>query len=254
MTQKPSVLVVDDESGILDTLRILLKNEGFEVTTAQGGKAGLEQIRGGTHDIILSDVRMPQVSGLDILQAAREQDSMTPVILMTAQASLQSAIAAVNSGAFYYIQKPFVNDELVAILRRACEFRAIRVENKQLKQEIRRRGDRGAVSRPIGKSKRFLDVLKLAEHVAPTGSTVLIQGESGTGKEVIARYIHNLSTRSEGPFMSINCGALPENLLESELFGHVKGSFTGAVRDKQGLFAAARGGSFFLDEVGEMPP
>ena len=254
MTQKPSVLVVDDESGILDTLRILLKNEGFEVTTAQGGKAGLEQIRGGTHDIILSDVRMPQVSGLDILQAAREQDSMTPVILMTAQASLQSAIAAVNSGAFYYIQKPFVNDELVAILRRACEFRAIRVENKQLKQEIRRRSDRGAVSRPIGKSKRFLDVLKLAEHVAPTGSTVLIQGESGTGKEVIARYIHNLSTRSEGPFMSINCGALPENLLESELFGHVKGSFTGAVRDKQGLFAAARGGSFFLDEVGEMPP
>ncbi len=253
MTQKPSVLVVDDESGILDTLRILLRNEGFEVTTAQGGKAGLEQIRAGVHDLILSDVRMPQVSGLDILTAAREQDPMTPVILMTAQASLQSAISAVNSGAFYYIQKPFSNDELVAILRRACEFRAVRVENKQLKQEIRRR-DRTAVNRPIGKSKRFMELLKLAEHVAPTESTVLIQGESGTGKEVVARYIHNLSTRADGPFMSINCGALPENLLESELFGHVKGSFTGAVRDKQGLFAAARGGSFFLDEVGEMPP
>jgi DNA-binding NtrC family response regulator len=253
MTQKPSVLVVDDESGILDTLRILLRNEGFEVTTAQGGKAGLEQIRTGAHDLILSDVRMPQVTGLDILNAAREQDPMTPVILMTAQASLQSAIQAVNSGAFYYIQKPFSNDELVAILRRACEFRQVRVENKQLKQEIRRR-DKTAVARPIGKSKRFLDVLKLAEHVAPTESTVLIQGESGTGKEVIARYIHNLSNRAEGPFLSINCGALPENLLESELFGHVKGSFTGAVRDKQGLFAAARGGSFFLDEVGEMPP
>ena len=253
MSQKPSVLVVDDESGILDTLRILLRNEGFEVTTAQGGKAGLEQIRAGIHDLILSDVRMPQVSGLDILNAAREQDPMTPVILMTAQASLQSAIQAVNSGAFYYIQKPFSNDELVAILRRACEFRQVRVENKQLKQEIRRR-DKAAVARPIGKSKRFLEVLKLAEHVAPTESTVLIQGESGTGKEVIARYIHNLSTRADGPFLSINCGALPENLLESELFGHVKGSFTGAVRDKQGLFAAARGGSFFLDEVGEMPP
>jgi DNA-binding NtrC family response regulator len=253
MSQKPSVLVVDDESGILDTLRILLRNEGFEVTTAQGGKAGLEQIRTGAHDLILSDVRMPQVTGLDILNAAREQDPMTPVILMTAQASLQSAIQAVNSGAFYYIQKPFSNDELVAILRRACEFRQVRVENKQLKQEIRRR-DKTAVTRPIGKSKRFLDVLKLAEHVAPTESTVLIQGESGTGKEVIARYIHNLSTRADGPFLSINCGALPENLLESELFGHVKGSFTGAVRDKQGLFAAARGGSFFLDEVGEMPP
>jgi DNA-binding NtrC family response regulator len=255
MSQKPSVLVVDDESGILDTLRILLRNEGFEVTTAQGGKAGLEQIRTGNHDIILSDVRMPQVSGLDILQAARDQDPMTPVILMTAQASLQTAIAAVNSGAFHYIQKPFSNDELVAILRRACEFRAVRVENKQLKQEIRRRERTGTtVTRPIGKSKRFLEVLKLAEHVAPTDSTVLIQGESGTGKEVVARHIHNLSTRSDGPFLSINCGALPENLLESELFGHVKGSFTGAVRDKQGLFAAARGGSFFLDEVGEMPP
>ncbi|HEU4681218.1 MAG TPA: sigma-54 dependent transcriptional regulator, partial [Gemmatimonadales bacterium] len=253
MSQKPSLLVVDDESGILDTLRILLRNEGFEVTTAQGGKAGLEQIRSGTHDLILSDVRMPQVSGLDILTAAREQDPMTPVILMTAQASLQSAISAVNSGAFYYIQKPFSNDELVAILRRACEYRAVKVENNQLKQEIRRRDKTTSISRPIGKSKRFLDVLKLAEHVAPTDSTVLIQGESGTGKEVIARYIHNLSIRNDGPFLSINCGALPENLLESELFGHVKGSFTGAVRDKQGLFAAARGGSFFLDEVGEMP-
>ncbi|MGH7701884.1 MAG: sigma-54-dependent transcriptional regulator, partial [Gemmatimonadales bacterium] len=252
-TQKPAVLVIDDESGILDTLRILLKKEGFDVTTAQGGKAGLDQIRTGTHDIVLSDVRMPQVTGLDILQAAREQDPMTPVILMTAQASLQTAIGAVNAGAFYYIQKPFANDELVAILRRASDYRAVRVENKQLRQEIRRR-DKTGVGRPIGKSKRFLELLRLAEQVAPTDSTVLIQGESGTGKEVIARYIHNISNRSEGPCLSINCGALPENLLESELFGHVKGSFTGAVRDKQGLFAAARGGSFFLDEVGEMPP
>ncbi len=253
MSTKPSVLVIDDESAILDTLRILLKKEGFDVTTAQGGKPGMEQIRSGTHDIVLSDVRMPQVTGLDILQAAREQDPMTPVILMTAQASLQTAIGAVNAGAFYYIQKPFSNDELVAILRRACDYRAVRVENKQLKQEIRRR-DRTGKGHPIGKAKRFLEVLKLAEQVAPTDSTVLIQGESGTGKEVIARYIHNMSNRAEGPCLSINCGALPENLLESELFGHVKGSFTGAVRDKQGLFAAARSGSFFLDEVGEMPP
>jgi DNA-binding NtrC family response regulator len=253
MTQQPSILIVDDESGILDTLRILLRKEGFEVSTAQGGKAGLEQIRSGSAEIVLTDVRMPQVTGLDILQAAKEQDPMTPVILMTAQASLQTAVAAVNAGAFYYIQKPFSNDELLAILRRACEYRQIRVENRQLKQDIRRK-DRSVVSRPIGKSRRFLDILKLAELVAPTDSTVLIQGESGTGKEVIARYIHNLSNRADGPFLSINCGALPENLLESELFGHVKGSFTGAVRDKQGLFAAARGGTFFLDEVGEMPP
>ena len=254
MTQQPSVLVVDDESSILDTLRILLRKEGYEVTTAQGGKAGMEQIRSGSHSIVLTDVRMPQVSGLDILRAAREQDPETPVILMTAQASLQTAVQAVNEGAFYYIQKPFSNDELLAILRRACEFRSIRVENKQLKQDIRRRADRPNVARPIGKSRRFSEVLKLAEVVAPTSSTVLIQGESGTGKEVVARYIHNLSPRAEGPFLSINCGALPETLLESELFGHVKGSFTGAVRDKQGLFAAARSGTFFMDEVGEMPP
>jgi DNA-binding NtrC family response regulator len=254
MSQQPSILIVDDESGILDTLRILLRKEGFEVATAQGGKAGLEQIRSGNHDIVLTDVRMPQVSGLDILQAAKDQDGMTPVILMTAQASLQTAVAAVNAGAFYYIQKPFSNDELLAILRRACEYRQVRVENRLLKQDIRRRGDGPAVFRPIGKSRRFTDTLRLAELVAPTDSTVLIQGESGTGKEVIARYLHNLSSRADGPFLSINCGALPENLLESELFGHVKGSFTGAVRDKQGLFAAARGGTFFMDEVGEMPP
>ncbi|HEX7918785.1 MAG TPA: sigma-54 dependent transcriptional regulator [Gemmatimonadales bacterium] len=252
MSQKPVLLVIDDEMGILDTLRILLKGEGYEVITAQGGKAGIEQIRLGHHDVVLSDVRMPQVTGLDILQAAKEQDPMTPVILMTAQASLQTAISAVNSGAFYYLQKPFANDELLTILRRAVEHRQLRAENRQLKSDIRRR-ERTAPSRPIGKSKKFLDALKLAEAVAPSDATVLIQGESGTGKEVVARYIHTLSGRSESPFLSINCGALTETLLESELFGHVKGSFTGAVRDKQGLFAAARGGSFFLDEVGEMP-
>jgi DNA-binding NtrC family response regulator len=256
MSQQPSVLVIDDESGILDTLRILLKKEGFEVVTAQGGKAGLDAVRSATPDIVLTDVRMPQVTGLDILQAVKDSDPMTPVILMTAQASLQSAIQAVNAGAFYYLQKPFANDELLAILRRACEFRQIRVENKQLKQEIRRGGGtaRNLASRPIGKSRRFIEILRLADVVAPTDSTVLIGGESGTGKEVLAHYIHDASTRAGGPFLSINCGALPETLLESELFGHVKGSFTGAVRDKQGLFAAARSGTFFLDEVGEMPP
>ena len=255
MSQQPSVLVIDDESGILDTLRILLKKEGYEVSTAQGGKAGLDAIRANAPDIVLTDVRMPQVTGLDILQAVKETDPITPVLLMTAQASLQSAIQAVNAGAFYYLQKPFANDELLAILRRACEFRQIRVENKQLKQEIRRTGGgpRAIVTRPIGKARRFLDVLRLADIIAPTDSTVLLGGESGTGKEVLARYIHDASLRAEGPFLSINCGALPETLLESELFGHVKGSFTGAVRDKQGLFAAARGGTFFLDEVGEMP-
>ncbi|HMA40753.1 MAG TPA: sigma-54 dependent transcriptional regulator [Gemmatimonadales bacterium] len=249
----PTLLIVDDESAILDALRILLKNEGFDVLTAQGGKAGLEQLRNAAPDIVLTDVRMPLVTGLDILTAVRQQDPETPVILMTAQASLQTAIQAVNEGAFYYIQKPFSNDDLVAICRRAAEHRRLRAENKQLKQEIRRR-ERSRFAKPLGKSRLFADVLRLAEQVAPTESTVLIEGESGTGKEVIARYIHDLSSRNEGPFLSLNCGALPESLLESELFGHVKGSFTGAVRDKQGLFAAARGGTFFLDEIGEMSP
>ncbi len=194
MAAAPSILVIDDEQGILETLRILLKNEGFDVTTAQGGKTGLEQLKSSAPDIVLTDLKMPGVTGIEILSAVRGQDPETPVILMTAQA------------------------------------------------------------KPLGKSKLFSDVMRLAEQVAPTESTVLIQGESGTGKEVIARYLHELSTRAEGQFLSLNCGALPESLLESELFGHVKGSFTGAVRDKQGLFAAARGGTFFLDEIGEMSP
>ena len=247
---EPSILIIDDEAGILGTLTILLKNSGFQVATAQGGRAGLEAMKSSLPDIVLSDIRMPQVSGLDILDTALGLDPDMPVILMTAQASLQSAIQAVNQGGFHYIQKPFANDELVAICRRAAEHRALRSENKHLKREIRRRDKKRSV-KPIGKAKAFVEVLKVAEQVAPTESTVLILGESGTGKEVLARHIHELSNRSEGPFFSINCGALPENLLESELFGHVKGSFTGAVRDKQGMFMAARGGTFFLDEIAE---
>ena len=251
--QKPTVLVIDDESGILETLEILLRNEGFAPHMALGGKAGLEKIESLSPDIVLTDVRMPQVGGVEILAAARSHDPDTPVILMTAQATLQSAMQAVNEGAYYYIQKPFRNDELLAILRRAAEHRMLRVENTTLKREIRKR-DRSASGAPIGSNRRWLEVLRLAEAVAPTESTVLLMGESGTGKEVVARYIHDLSRRSNASFLSINCGALPEGLLESELFGHVKGSFTGAVKDKSGLFTAAAGGTFFLDEIGETTP
>lgn len=252
-TRRPTILVVDDETGILQTLDILLRAEGFDVHTAQGGKAALEKIPQLTPDIVLSDIRMPQVSGVEVLAAARAHDPEVPVILMTAQATLQTAMQAVNAGAFYYIQKPFRNDELLAILRRAAEHRALRMENKTLKKEIRRRDRRGAGA-PIGSHRAWLEVLSLAEAVAHTESTVLITGESGTGKEVVARYIHDLSARSDSTFQTINCGALPEGLLESELFGHVKGSFTGAVKDKEGLFTAAAGGTFFLDEIGETTP
>lgn len=253
MEYKPSVLVVDDESGILESLTILLRSEGFTPITAHGGKAGLEQMEQMSPDIILTDIRMPGVTGTDVLAAARMSMPDVPVILMTAQATLQSAMQAVNAGAFYYIQKPFRNDEMLAILRRASEHRMLRVENRSLKQAIRRK-DHDGTPRPVGMSKAWLDVLHMAETVAPTESTVLIQGESGTGKEIIARYLHDLSNRNDGAFLSINCGALPETLLESELFGHVRGAFTGAVRDRVGLFGAANGGTFFLDEIGETTP
>src|SRR5438045_423191 len=194
---------------------------------------------------------MLDVTGLDMLQSVRAHDPEAVVILMTAQASLQSAIGAVNNGAFYYIQKPFKNEELVTIVRRAAEHRNLRRQNKTLKAEMKRRDRSG---RPIGASKAWLEALHVAESVAGSDSTVLLQGESGTGKEIVARYIHDLSPRGNKPFLSINCGALPESLLESELFGHVKGSFTGASRDKEGLFSAAGEGTFFLDEIGETTP
>ena len=251
MADATSVLVVDDETSILETIRILFRNEGFAVHVASSGKTGVEEMRRLRPDVMITDVRMPGITGLDLLSAARSFDSDMPVILMTAQATLQSAMQAVNEGAYYYIQKPFRNDELLAIVRRAAEHRNLRVENRTLKQEMKRR-DRS--TRPLGNNRAWLDLLHVAETVAPTDSTVLLQGESGTGKEVLARYIHDLSARAGGPFLSINCGALPEGLLESELFGHVKGSFTGAVKDKTGLFAAAEGGTFFLDEIGETTP
>ena len=250
----PSVLVIDDEAGILETLRILLRNEGFTPITALGGKAGLDALETSSPDIVLSDIRMPTISGIEVLAAVKARDPQLPVVLMTAQASMQSAIQAVNEGAFYYIQKPFRNDELVAILRRAAEHRQLKIENVTLKQEIQRRDRSSVGNKPTGNSRSWLKLLEMVETVAPTDSTVLITGESGTGKEVIARYLHDLSPRAENSFMSINCGALPESLLESELFGHVKGSFTGAVKDKAGLFTAANKGTFFLDELGETTP
>ena len=247
------ILLVDDESGILETLKILFKGEGYRVDVAGSGKEAITTLDGERPDLVLTDIRMAGTSGLEVLAKAREVDPELPVILMTAQASLQSAVRAVNEGAYYYLQKPFANDELLAICRRAVEARQLRRENKALKKAMRRR-DTSADDRPIGKSRAFLDVLKLAETVAPTESTILISGESGSGKEVVARYIHELSDRADKVFHSLNCGALPESLLESELFGHVKGSFTGAVRDKEGLLVAAAGGTFFLDEIGEMSP
>jgi DNA-binding NtrC family response regulator len=253
VTGKTKILLVDDEAGILNALQILFRGEGFDVSLADSGPAALSALEREQPDLVLSDIRMPGAGGLEVLAKAREVDPELPVILMTAQASLQSAVRAVNEGAYYYLQKPFANDELLAICRRAVEARQLKVENRRLKKEIKRR-ERSVVGRPVGVSRAFKECLALAETVAPTDSTVLISGESGTGKEVVARYIHRLSDRGDEPFLSLNCGALPESLLESELFGHVKGAFTGAVKDKDGLMVAAGCGTFFLDEIGEMSP
>jgi two-component system response regulator HydG len=253
MSDKPKVLLIDDEKSMIETLSVLLKREGFDVLAALSGSEGIERFAESKPDLVLTDVRMPKVSGVDVLEAIRERDPTTPVVLMTAQASLQSAIQAVNLGATHYVQKPFSNEELVAILRRSLDIGRVERENVQLKREIRKTKNKELL-KPIGVSAEFRKALDLAESVAKSESTILIRGESGSGKEVFARYIHELSERADRHFLSLNCAALPEGLLESELFGHVKGSFTGAVRDKEGLFVAATGGSFFLDEVGEMAP
>ena len=253
MSRRAKVLLVDDETGILESLQILFRGEGYDTVLAKSGREALDALDAERPDIVVSDIRMPGVTGLEVLSRAREVDPEIAVILMTAQASLQSAVRAVNEGAYYYLQKPFANDELLAICSRAAEARELRLENRALKKEIRRRDHRTG-GRPTGRSRSFIEVLKLAETVAPTDSTILITGESGTGKEVVARYIHSLSERADAAFYSINCGALPESLLESELFGHVRGAFTGAVKDKDGLLVAAHGGTLFLDEIAEMTP
>jgi two-component system response regulator HydG len=253
MSDKPVLLLIDDEQGVIDTLGLLLKEEGFEVVSALTGAEGLERFDEVRPDIVLTDIRMPKMSGVEVLQEVRERDPNTPVVLLTAQASLQSAIQAVNAGATHYVQKPWVNEELVAILRRSLQYGTVARENTRLKKEIRKRDTKEAI-RPIGRSSAFRQSLELAESVAASDSTILLLGESGSGKEVFAQYIHEMSDRADQRFLSLNCAALPEGLLESELFGHVKGSFTGAVRDKEGLFVAASRGSFFLDEVGEMAP
>lgn len=251
MREKPLLLLIDDELGLVESLTVLLEDEGFEVVSELSGEGGVSKFKEVMPDIVLSDVRMPKTSGIEVLEEIRRTDPEVPVVLMTAQASLQSAIQAVNLGATHYVQKPFQNDELVAILRRSLDWGRLKKENTGLKRELNKQQALN-VGRPIGVSPAFEDALKLIENVADSESTILLSGESGTGKEIIARYIHDLSSRSTRRLLSLNCGALPEGLLESELFGHVKGSFTGAVKDKEGLFVAASGGTFFMDEVGEL--
>jgi len=234
-----------------ELLDLVFKREGHQVTSVSNGREALEAMQKASFDLIITDVKMPDMGGIELLRAAREQSPETMVIMMTAFATINSAREAFKLGADDFIQKPFDVDEFKLIVRKAIEKRDLRQENALLKRELQRRGQLGDI---IGRSPQMQAVYQMIETVAANASTVLISGESGTGKELVARAIHNLSLRRDRPFVSVNCGAFTETLLESELFGYVKGAFTGAQTNRKGLFEAADGGTIFLDEIGEMSP
>jgi two-component system response regulator PilR (NtrC family) len=244
------VLVVDDEQSMRDLLAIMLRQAGYEVSVADGGEAAIERLKTESFDLVLTDLRMRKVDGLTVLKAAKEHAPRTVVLVVTAYASTETAVEAMKLGAYDYITKPFKLDELKVTVANALERRRLREENLALKRQLLR--ERG-FENFVGRSPKILDVFETIRKTADSGSTVMITGESGTGKELVAQALHWESNRRGGPFVSVNCGAVPETLMESELFGHVKGAFTGAVSSTEGLFAAADGGTLFLDEITEIP-
>ncbi|MCC6697512.1 MAG: sigma-54-dependent Fis family transcriptional regulator [Candidatus Hydrogenedentes bacterium] len=246
------VLVVDDESSMRELLEIVLGNDGYDVSTAASVEAALKLLENQTFDVVLTDLRMgsDRDAGMKLLSWLNENMPVTPSIMMTAYGSVETAIDAMKRGAADYIMKPFKNDEVRILIQRAIEQSRLKRENIALRKE---QAKRGSLENIIGKSRAIEELREMIRRVADLPSTVAIHGESGTGKELVARGIHQLSGRASKPFVAVNCGGFPENLLESELFGHKKGSFTGAYEDKEGLFVVADGGSLFLDEIGEMP-
>ncbi len=245
-----TILIIDDEPGLRQTVSLILADEGYEVTTASDGEEGFARALEVQPDIILCDVRMPRMTGLEFLDKYREANGTAMVVVMTAYGGMEMAIQAMKKGAYDYIPKPFSPDQLVLTLKKAQEREALRREVTRLREEV-------SIDRRyrsiVAKSPAMTKALEIASKVAKHPSPVLITGESGTGKELIARMIHEESDRARGAFIPVNCGAIPENLLESELFGYVKGAFTGADREKPGLFEAASGGTLLLDEIGDMP-
>ncbi len=240
------ILVVDDEQSLRDFLAIMLKKEGHDVVTAINGTDALKAVHAEIFDLVISDVKMPGVDGIGVLKTVKEISPETVVIMVTAFATAETAVEAMKLGASDYIIKPFKVDELKLIINSSLEKRYLRKENILLKREIE---SRAGFENFVGKSDAMQKVFALIRQVSQASSTVLITGESGTGKELVARAIHYNSPRKNGPFVTVNCGALPETLLESELFGYMKGAFTGAASNKQGLFEAADGGTIFLDEI-----
>ncbi len=244
-----TILILDDEKSIVDLLTVVFHKEGYQVKTWPDSADLLSFLQDEDYDLLLTDIRMPRASGMDVLEFMRKNRAEVPVIMITAYGTIKQAVEALKAGAFDYIMKPFDVDELKIIAANALEKRRLLQENVQLKRELEEKTSFGPL---VGKSKMMREVYNLIEKIAGTDSTVLVLGESGTGKELAARSIHSLSRRKDQPYVSINCAALPESLLESELFGHVKGSFTGAVGDKKGVFEASQKGTLFLDEVAEM--
>jgi len=245
------ILVVDDEQSLRDFLAILLKKAGHEVVTAENGSDALKAVQAEIFDLVITDIRMPGLDGIGLLRMIKDISADTIVIMITAFATAETAVEAMKLGAYDYITKPFKVDEIKLVIQKALEKRYLRNENILLKREIK---SRAGFENFIGKSEPMQKIFSLIRQIADTGSTVLIMGESGTGKELVAKAIHFNSMRKDKPFVTVNCGALPETLLESELFGYMKGSFTGAVSNKQGLFEAANGGTIFLDEISSTTP
>jgi two-component system, NtrC family, response regulator PilR len=244
------VLVVDDEQSMRELLAIMLRQAGYEVAVADGGEAAIETLKSDSFDLVVTDLRMRKADGLAVLKATKEISPRTVVLVVTAFASTETAVEAMKLGAYDYVTKPFKLDELKVTIANALERRRLQEENQALKRQLRR--ERG-FENFVGRSPKVLDVFETIRKTADSGSTVMITGESGTGKELVAQALHWESSRRNKPFVSVNCGAVPETLMESELFGHVKGAFTGAVANTEGLFAAADGGTLFLDEITEIP-
>lgn len=246
-----SLLIVDDEKNYPPILGAVLEEEGFEIFTANSGQEALEILAGTDVDLVLTDMKMPAMDGIELLEKIKTRDPDLPVIMMTAHGTVDKAVEAMQKGAYSYILKPFDNDRLVIYVNKAISMYRVVKENRRLRSAVTSRYSFGNI---IGKSKAMQNVFETIRKVAPTNATVLIEGESGTGKELVAKSIHFNSPRREEPFVAVNCSALAESLLESELFGHERGAFTGAVSMKKGRFERADGGTLFLDEIGELSP